>query len=491
MKNVILDLGNKTSEASIDGIENYDLLISQYRYASLPGFIKLVEFKGNFELFNLLKRKDIQSREKLIIFYDGKKFFPLLLQISIKYGYFRTRMVFGSNSYLFHIVLIYELVHYFFLKICKLLPHTPLHFPKKNNSLKGVKCNHLGLYLKKDTFQGKEPNFIVDKAQDDLYVDLPFFSPTYYRQVGNIISTRGLVEELKHINLHTQTDGLGRGAYIFHEDNSLNKFPYFYLKESHAIHPLNVRNLYGTWVNLTCFSEGYAHWILDALPAIYHSINELKKNGKIKLIVNSWSDFKQDSLSPLNLGEIEIMVVRTAECLYVENLLNLIIPINKYAILNGFRPHPRKSYLKLMTDSLIKKSISYGALCFNSKIYIVRKRNTERSVANEKKLIARLVTEGFVAIDLEKLSLLEQVKLFQSVRIVVAAHGAGLSNIIFSQNVKVVELMHPHIVRSHFFHICKDWGFDYKVIIGRTLFNLKTKSFKIDIESVVRKIEEF
>lgn len=52
---------------------------------------------------------------------------------------------------------------------------------------------------------------------------------------------------------------------------------------------------------------------------------------------------------------------------------------------------------------------------------------------------------GFVAYTLEDMSFSDQVRLLSQAEMVVAAHGAGLTNIIFSQNLIVIELFGPWV----------------------------------------------
>jgi hypothetical protein len=66
-----------------------------------------------------------------------------------------------------------------------------------------------------------------------------------------------------------------------------------------------------------------------------------------------------------------------------------------------------------------------------------------REVINEAELIASLQPMGFEIVTLSGKSVREQVQLFASARIVVGAHGAGLTNILFMKpESAVVELLH-------------------------------------------------
>ena len=59
------------------------------------------------------------------------------------------------------------------------------------------------------------------------------------------------------------------------------------------------------------------------------------------------------------------------------------------------------------------------------------------------------------------MSLLEQIKVFSSAEIIIGPHGAGFTNIIFSQTKPtIIELVTPWI-SPHYYFISKILGFPY------------------------------
>lgn len=75
-----------------------------------------------------------------------------------------------------------------------------------------------------------------------------------------------------------------------------------------------------------------------------------------------------------------------------------------------------------------------------SRLYISRKDARIRRVMNEDALESMLLRRGFTICTLEGLSLVEQIKLFSEAGTIVAPHGGGLSNIIYSDQPTLVEL---------------------------------------------------
>lgn len=80
-----------------------------------------------------------------------------------------------------------------------------------------------------------------------------------------------------------------------------------------------------------------------------------------------------------------------------------------------------------------------------SSIYISRNLGTKRIVVNEDRFIVDLVSAGVQIVHCEKYSIKKNASIFRNANIVVAPHGAGLSNIVFCRpGTIVVELFSSH-----------------------------------------------
>ncbi len=78
------------------------------------------------------------------------------------------------------------------------------------------------------------------------------------------------------------------------------------------------------------------------------------------------------------------------------------------------------------------------------RIYISRERCTHGKITNELELMRDLHRNGFEKIVLETLPFDEQVALFAHSEIIIGAHGAGFTNLVFSKpECKVVEIRNP------------------------------------------------
>ena len=97
---------------------------------------------------------------------------------------------------------------------------------------------------------------------------------------------------------------------------------------------------------------------------------------------------------------------------------------------------------------------------YSKKIFISRK-DGERNVSNEDEIFAILQTKGFERYTLSKMSVVEQIKLFAQAESIVAIHGAGCCNIMFSKpGTQFVELFQA-LADTTFFYLAQTTGMRY------------------------------
>ena len=141
------------------------------------------------------------------------------------------------------------------------------------------------------------------------------------------------------------------------------------------------------------------------------------------------------------------------------------IPINFYR---------NKVFAKFIPQQPRKKS---------NRIYISReKAYNGRKVINEDELLEVVNKLNFKKVVLESIPINEQIKLFYNAEIVIAPHGAGLTNTIFSDQINIVELFPGHTCQPHFYFLSKSVGHTYQYWRGEK-HNINS-DFIVDIPSV-------
>lgn len=109
-----------------------------------------------------------------------------------------------------------------------------------------------------------------------------------------------------------------------------------------------------------------------------------------------------------------------------------------------------------------------------------------RRVLNETALMRALAPLGFESFVLEHLPIERQIDIFRSARFVVAPHGAGLANLIFSRATNVLELFSSGYVVPHFYLLSKSLGHRYRYLLGDQPHH--DDNFSVDIDLVLNEV---
>ena len=104
-----------------------------------------------------------------------------------------------------------------------------------------------------------------------------------------------------------------------------------------------------------------------------------------------------------------------------------------------------------------------------NRILISRQRAKKRRLLNFDELEAALRPRGFDVVELEALDFESQVELFYDAEAVVGTHGAGLTNVLFSEAVKVVEIFPSWYVLPHYLYLCRSLGHPYDYCVTKDL----------------------
>jgi hypothetical protein len=178
-------------------------------------------------------------------------------------------------------------------------------------------------------------------------------------------------------------------------------------------------------------SYNYYHWITEILPKII-MLEELNIEYDW-LYLPTLNTFMRETLTVLKRDFSKIIVANKDT--YIE--ADIVIAPSFVS---------RSCYsTPWVTDVLRKKILPHVNKTEKNKIFISRQKAAYRKLVNEDELFSILEKKGFKKYHLEEMSFLEQVELFHNAKIIVAAHGAGLTNILFSEpGTKVYEIFQEH-----------------------------------------------
>lgn len=117
----------------------------------------------------------------------------------------------------------------------------------------------------------------------------------------------------------------------------------------------------------------------------------------------------------------------------------------------------RRSIVDVSTDN-----------AFANRVFISRRQANDRRVRNIREVRTVLDEYGFTSYTLENMTFSEQVDLFSGASIILGCHGAGLTNLLFSNDATVVELLPTSDVRNHYFYLSMVRGLDYEYVLTET-----------------------
>jgi len=231
-------------------------------------------------------------------------------------------------------------------------------------------------------------------------------------------------------------------------------------------------------VNIACsltnaWSRNYFHWItecLTRLEGLEFFYNQMPSGAKPpKLIINKDpAPWQQESLQLLGYSSRDWIEWDYSK-MYVKHL---IVPSTR-------RYQERSRASEVVADIMspaarqwLQDRLFYS-LGINrqqttpcKRIFVSRRKAPARKILNELEVMDFLEPLGFQAYILEDLSFSEQVRLFSQADVVIAPHGAGLTNILFCQSAKVIELFgHPHYIRPDYFQLAQCADLQYTFLI--------------------------
>ena len=243
----------------------------------------------------------------------------------------------------------------------------------------------------------------------------------------------------------------------FTHDFNISSLQQYFRKHPFYTFSLNFTKVEGTGaVLISPESQNYYHWMSDVLPRIklYQSVFEQIDHF---YVASSVPQKFLDVLPAFGIPAKKLVRLPDSEKLHFENLFVASLPGSE-----GRAPEWAVNYVREKLSPINK------VLAGSRKIYLKRGNAVERRILNEDALIIYLSSQGFEIIEPDKLSILEQAALLSETSIVVSAHGAALTNLLFApQNCTVIELFSPDYFRTDcFYTLAGILNLNYWYILG-------------------------
>lgn len=210
------------------------------------------------------------------------------------------------------------------------------------------------------------------------------------------------------------------------------------------------------------WSSNFWHWTVDNLTQLegleyYEQQTGIKPKLIVEANMRSW---QRDSLALLGYEESDLIIYDNSKRL----VKKLIVPSFRRAYDNIYGEISvsacRWLRQKILSNISNVDQIKSDRQSFVTKIVISRSKALGRRVINENEVMDALTPLGFSKYILEDLSYSDQVRLFAQAKIIIAPHGAGLTNLLFADNPIIIEFFSSYVGRE-FANLSRGLGFKY------------------------------
>ena len=232
---------------------------------------------------------------------------------------------------------------------------------------------------------------------------------------------------------YQQTKGCLEGPY----SNSVFKNGTPYLK----------KKIKGTIFNLLqgASGENYFHFLCDILPKIWLLNTKVNINEIDFFLVNKRIKWQTNILNSLGINNNKIISAKNNRHIHAEKVLSVTHPWYFSGYIQEQVSNLPSWIIYELRNNFLKKTSPKK----NLKIFLDRSGSkfNHLKLINNQDVINFLKTKGYIILKPETLSLKDQVEIFNNANIIIGAHGAALTNIIFcEQKTNIIEIIpssHP------------------------------------------------
>jgi GT2 family glycosyltransferase len=215
----------------------------------------------------------------------------------------------------------------------------------------------------------------------------------------------------------------------------------------------------GMATSLRTYRWNYYHMLVDCLPRLALLSESGRVREEVQVLYAGPESAPPERLVVKALGLSQPQLVRVEPGrLYATERYLLLPPVSRQFA--GYLPRWYLDWFR----SLVRPARPSRR---DRRLYVSRSGVAKRRVLNEADLLETLRPLGFEVVALEALSFEEQAALFYDAESVVAPHGAGLTNLLFAEGARVLELFPTPYVVPHFYYLCKANGLPYHPLVGR------------------------
>jgi hypothetical protein len=223
-------------------------------------------------------------------------------------------------------------------------------------------------------------------------------------------------------------------------------------------------------VNMVFNSTTIYHFLIEILPLIV--LLNLDELNKYKFIFSGLSKYHYVVLEYIGINRQQIIDVNKYQLIKINK--QLIHPLCSIPV--GFVSFDIISQFKLFLESKTIRSKH------KKRIFISRSKSSTRKISNENEVMVELACLGFESYILEDMNELDKINLFVNAEIVIGTFGGGISNILFSKDINVIEIFPEKYAGHNYFQLANYLKFKYSYIVGKNVVdNQDDKNTNISI----------
>lgn len=237
-----------------------------------------------------------------------------------------------------------------------------------------------------------------------------------------------------------------------------NGNPYWY-----NFHRKRIENIPGVCSIFRGIYKAHFHNLISEIPRVsLLGLSNLPKTQRIKLLYGETLNAVEAYFVPrLLASNVELTPVRSNRLYRIEKL-----------IFPSYLNQQSSGYLsRFYIDEFRTKFMPKRARSPRHKIFISRRNYAnkwgKRHILNEDLLYRQLQRLGFSMYIPEMMSVADQIELFYDAKMVIAAHGSALTNILYSDQVDVLELNPEFAIHPYFYLLSKSVRGRYKFWFAR------------------------
>ena len=233
----------------------------------------------------------------------------------------------------------------------------------------------------------------------------------------------------------------------------------------------------------------YCHWLLDQLPRLRH----LEDHQNI--IMYKMSAFMKNMIELMDIDSDRVHLMNERTVLKIHRL-----KIESSMAKHFYHPcqDMNADLVKFVRSSLDTRAMpSHSEIKAKKNVYLSRNKYERRRISNEDELLNVLENYDFHTVYPEELTMSEQIALFRNAEVIVSPHGASLANIVFSENITLIEIFNQNYGTPTFYIMAQLLGYSYQHILGNNPMRLSSEIQhiapgelqKADIEVNIDKLE--